>query len=152
MLAGLFLGTLAMLNILGITRFIKLFEYDFDASTPGATVFAVAVGVLPYPVTFLCTDYISELFGRRRANFVVFVGLILNLWVIAILWIGGVLPGFEAVDPETGAVALDAAGRQPVFFEVSGGWRRATFAGDAVLASTGGASESAMTQGAKSAP
>ena len=117
-LAGLFLGTLAMLNILGITRFIKLFEYDFDASTPGATVFAVAVGVLPYPVTFLCTDYISELFGRRRANFVVFVGLILNLWVIAILWIGGVLPGFEAVDPETGAVALDAAGRQPVFFEV----------------------------------
>jgi len=116
--AGLFLGTLAMLNILGITRFIKLFEIDLDPSEPGVTAFAVAVGVLPYPITFLCTDFISELFGRARANFVVFVGLLLNIWIVFILWLGGVLPGFEAVDPDTGRLALDAAGREPVFFEV----------------------------------
>jgi uncharacterized PurR-regulated membrane protein YhhQ (DUF165 family) len=116
--AGLFLGTLAMLNILGITRFIKLFEFDFDPATPGSTVFAVAVGVLPYPVTFLCTDYISELYGRARANFVVLVGLMLNAWVMGVLWLGGALPGFEAADPDTGRIALDAAGRLPVFFEV----------------------------------
>ncbi|GJM18650.1 MAG: hypothetical protein DHS20C14_08630 [Phycisphaeraceae bacterium] len=117
-LAGVFLGTLAMLNILGITRFIKLFEIDFDTAAPGATAFAVAVGVLPYPVTFLCTDFISELYGRRRANFVVLVGLVLNLWVIGILWVGGVLPGFEPTDPQTGAIVADAAGRMPVFFEI----------------------------------
>ncbi len=99
--AGLFLGTLAMLNILGITRFIKLFEIDFDTSTPEKTAFAVAVGVLPYPITFLCTDFISELYGRTRANWVVFVGLILNVWVMGILWLGGTLPGFEGVNPET---------------------------------------------------
>ncbi|MEO0483797.1 MAG: queuosine precursor transporter [Planctomycetota bacterium] len=96
--AGLFLGTLAMLNILGISRFITLFEIDFDRSVPGATVFAVALGVLPYPITFLCTDFISELYGRKRANWVVFVGLILNLWVMFILWLGGVLPGTEATE------------------------------------------------------
>ena len=106
--AGLFLGTLAMLNILGISRFIKLFEIDFDPSDPGATVFAVAVGVLPYPITFLCTDFICELFGRARANFVVFVGLILNLWVIAILWFGGMLPGFVESDPLTGMPPVPA--------------------------------------------
>lgn len=117
LLSGLFLGTLAMLNILGITRFIKLFEMDFDQSTPAVTVFAVAVGVLPYPLTFLCTDFISELYGRRRANLVVWVGLILNIWVVFILWIGGILPGFEPIDP-TGAIAVDAAGRKPVYFEV----------------------------------
>lgn len=117
-LSGLFLGTLAMLNILGITRFIKLFEHDFDPSKPGVTVFAVAVGVLPYPLTFLCTDLISELFGRKRASQVVWVGLVLNLWVIAILWLGGSLPGFEAIDPATGGLVLDAAGREPVFFEI----------------------------------
>lgn len=100
--AGLFLGTLAMLNILGITRFIKLFEIDFDATAPGATAFAVAVGVLPYPITFLCTDFISELYGRRRANFVVFVGFILNVWVVAILWLGTALPGFAPIDAATG--------------------------------------------------
>lgn len=116
--AGLFLGTLAMLNILGITRFIKLFEIDFDAATPGATAFAVAVGVLPYPITFLCTDFISELYGRKRANRVVWVGFLLNAWVIAILWVGGVLPGWEQYDAATGEMVRDAAGRLPVFFEV----------------------------------
>lgn len=117
LLSGLFLGTLAMLNILGITRFIKLFEIDFDQAIPGATAFAVAVGVLPYPLTFLCTDFISELYGRRRANLVVWVGLILNLWVIFILWLGGSLPGFESTDIN-GQMVVDAAGRLPVFFEV----------------------------------
>jgi uncharacterized PurR-regulated membrane protein YhhQ (DUF165 family) len=81
--AGIFLGTLAMLNILGISRFIKLFEIETAAGFP--LVFAIAVGVLPYPITFLCTDFISEFYGRRRANFVVFVGLLLNIWVPA-LW------------------------------------------------------------------
>ncbi|MEC9374146.1 MAG: queuosine precursor transporter, partial [Planctomycetota bacterium] len=116
--AGLFLGSLAMLNILGITRFIKLFEIDFDGDplTP-ATVFAVAVGVLPYPITFLCTDFISELYGRKRANFVVLVGLLINLWVVLVLWVGGALPGFETVDGQ-GQIVRDEAGRLPVFFEV----------------------------------
>jgi queuosine precursor transporter len=117
LLSGLFLGTLAMLNILGITRFIKLLEIDFDSSTPGTTAFAVAIGVLPYPLTFLCTDFISELYGRRRANMVVWIGLILNIWVIFILWLGGSLPGFEQVD-HAGVMIRDEAGRLPVFYEV----------------------------------
>jgi len=122
--AGLFLGTLAMLNILGITRFIVLAsagEGGWKWGIPGGVgdyTFAVAVGVLPYPITFLCTDIISEFYGRKRANFVVFVGFLLNLWVVFILWLGGALPGFEAVDADSGAIIADAAGRQPVFFEV----------------------------------
>lgn len=121
--AGLFLGTLAMLNILGITRFIKLFEItgpDGEVVTVAGVklIFAVAVGVLPYPMTFLCTDFISELYGRRRANMVVWVGLLLNIWVVFILWFAGWLPGFESRDPVTGSVLRDAAGRLPVFFEV----------------------------------
>ena len=95
-LAGLFLGTLAMLNILGLTRFIPLASWHKDMGwawgrwgPEGSVVFAVAVGVLPYPLTFLCTDFISELYGRRRANRVVWVGLALNLWVLAVLWVGG---------------------------------------------------------------
>jgi len=90
-LAGLFLGTLVMLNLLGLTRFLDL---SFTVPGLGWTVpMPLAVGVLPYPVTFLCTDFISELWGRRRANLVVFVGFGLNLWVVLILWLGGALPG-----------------------------------------------------------
>ncbi len=114
--AGLFLGTLAMLNILGISRFIKLAEVTTGG---GATLtFAIAVGVLPYPITFLCTDFISEFYGRKRANFVVFVGLLLNIWVILVMWLGGILPGFESIDPATGEILRDGAGRLPVFFEI----------------------------------
>ncbi len=86
--AGMFLGTLAILNILGLSR-----QIDFSFSVLGLHIpFVVFVGVLPYPITFLCTDFISELFGRRRANTVVWVGLLLNIWVIFIMWVGGALP------------------------------------------------------------
>ncbi|NEP60086.1 MAG: queuosine precursor transporter, partial [Symploca sp. SIO2G7] len=110
-LSGLFLGTLGMLNILGISRFVNIFTWN-------DVVVTVAVGSLPYPLTFLCTDLISELYGRKRASQVVWVGLLLNLWVVFIVWLGGVLPGFEAIDPLTGELVRDAAGRVPVFFEI----------------------------------
>lgn len=88
LLSGLFLGTLAILNILGISR-----QIDFSFTLGERTIpFVVFVGVLPYPITFLCTDLISELYGKKRANMVVWTGLLLNIWVIFILWLGGVLP------------------------------------------------------------
>ena len=87
-LAGIFLGSLVMLNILGVSRFIDLSSWvgipeDSDIR------FSLAIGVLPYPITFLCTDFISEIYGRKRANTVVWVGLILNLWILLVIWFGG---------------------------------------------------------------
>jgi len=79
-LAGFFLGAMAMLNILGLTRFVRIGPLS------------VAVGVLPYPITFLCTDLIGELFGKKRAAFVVWAGLVTNLFVIGFVWFGNVLP------------------------------------------------------------
>jgi uncharacterized integral membrane protein (TIGR00697 family) len=103
-LAGLFLGSMTMLNILGISRFI-----DLSFEVGGLQIpMALAVGVLPYPVTFLCTDFISELYGRKRASWVVWVGLGLNLWVVAFLWLGGVLPPTPELDLATGLPPTDA--------------------------------------------
>ncbi len=79
-LAGFFLCAMTMLNIIGITRFIQLGPL------------ALAVGVLPYPLTFLCTDLISELYGRARANFMVTVGLILNFFIIGTMWLASAMP------------------------------------------------------------
>jgi len=109
-LAGLFLGSLTMLNILGISRFIDMSFSIGDVKIP----FIVAIGVLPYPITFLCTDLISELYGRKRANMVVWIGLVLNLWVILVLWLGGYLDAPDNLDasglPE---IPLDEKG-QPI--------------------------------------
>lgn len=113
-LAGIFLGSLTMLNILGISRFIVLFSinpaesgWQWNWGQWGEYSFALAVGVLPYPVTFLCTDLISEFYGRRRASWVVTVGLLLNIWVVLILWLGGLLPQVPAMDPATGLPPLE---------------------------------------------
>ncbi|MFA7274171.1 MAG: queuosine precursor transporter [Crocinitomicaceae bacterium] len=89
-LAGLFLGSLTMLNILGISRFIDLSNW-IGIPEDSPIRFSLAVGVLAYPITFLCTDFISEIYGRRRANMVVWVGLGLNVWVLFVLWLGGSL-------------------------------------------------------------
>ena len=103
-----------MLNILGISRFLDVSFEVFGTTIP----MTLAVGVLPYPITFLCTDLISELYGRKRASDLVIMGVLLNLWVVLILWLGGVLPGFETWDPDTGLPKLDEAGRLPVYFEI----------------------------------
>ena len=93
-LAGLFLGTLGMLNILGLTRFLQL-------GSIGRWPIVVAVGALPYPITFLCTDLISELWGEQKANQLVWVGLLLNGWVLLILWLGGLFPALAGSDEST---------------------------------------------------
>jgi uncharacterized PurR-regulated membrane protein YhhQ (DUF165 family) len=97
-LAGIFLGATAMLNILGITKFIRLGPLE------------LAVGVLPYPLTFLCTDLISELYGRARANFVVFTGLLVNLLVLGFIWIGDAAPSIAFRTPLQRIVTLDYVG------------------------------------------
>lgn len=103
-LAGLFLGSMTMLNILGTSRFVDLSFEIAGVQIP----MALAIGVLPYPVTFLCTDFISELYGQRRANFLVWVGLMLNAWVVAFLWLGGALPPVPTIDVSTGLPPTDA--------------------------------------------
>lgn len=104
LLSGIFLGSLAMLNILGVSRFIDLSSY-IGIADDSSFRFSLAIGVLPYPITFLCTDFISEIYGRKRANRVVWVGLILNIWVLLILWFGGWLNAPEALQSD-GTLAL----------------------------------------------
>ncbi len=116
-LSGFFLGSLAMLNILGISRLIDLSFYIGNIKIP----FKLFIGVLPYPITFLCTDFISELFGRKRANMVVWIGLILNFWVLFIVWIGGKLPPVPEMLPSTSLPPTDDANY--VFFAI----RKLTF-------------------------
>lgn len=82
-LAGIFLSSMTLLNVIGITRFIQLGPL------------ALAVGVLPYPLTFLCTDLVCELYGKRRANFLVTVGLVLNLFILACMTLASIAPSVD---------------------------------------------------------
>lgn len=88
LLAGLFLGTIGMVNLLGVSHFIDLSFTCFSWNIP----IVIPVGALPYPCTFLCINVICELFGRQKANHVVYAGILINLWILFFIWVAGILP------------------------------------------------------------
>ena len=79
-LAGIFIASLVTCNLIA-NKFVTV---DL-----GFKVFIVSAGILPYPLTFLVTDLISELYGQKKANLVVFSGFIASLFVLLFLWLGG---------------------------------------------------------------
>jgi uncharacterized integral membrane protein (TIGR00697 family) len=84
-LAAVFLASLVVCNLIAN----KFLTVDL-----GFKVFTLSAGALPYPITFLATDLLSELYGRRRANRVVMSGVAASLFALLALWLGG---QFEAI-------------------------------------------------------
>ena len=79
-LAAIFIAALVTCNLI----FQKFFIWDF--SLFGASIqFEQSVGILAYPVTFLVTDILSEIYGKERANRVVTSGLIASLFVLGLV-------------------------------------------------------------------
>jgi len=52
----------------------------------------VPAGVIVYPFTFLLTDVIAELYGRRTATRVVWTGFAVSLAMVAFIYLAGLLP------------------------------------------------------------
>jgi len=77
MLTGVFVASLVACNL--------IFQKFFTWSPFGWFTFEISVGILPYPITFLVTDVVSELYGRRRADLVVLTGLVASLFVMAVV-------------------------------------------------------------------
>ncbi len=90
-LAGVFLASMVCMNVLGITKFIQVGGWTFTILGEPVTLFQLAIGVLPYPVTFLATDLVSELYGKKRASFLVWTGFGLNVFLLAICGLGAYL-------------------------------------------------------------
>lgn len=63
----------------------------------------LSVGILAYPVTFLCTDVLSEFFGRRRVSQLVTSGFFASLFVVALVAVAGAVPAapWSEVDDAT---------------------------------------------------
>ena len=88
-LAALFITSLVVSNLI----FQKFFYwYPFDWEIMGNSLFELSVGILPYPITFLVTDLISEIFGKKAANRVVAAGIFASFFSMGILLLAGVVP------------------------------------------------------------
>lgn len=85
-LAALFVTALVTCNLIA-NKFISV---DLGFKT-----FVISAGVLPYPITFLITDILSEIYGRKKTNIVVYVGFAASMLVLLILFLGGAFPAIE---------------------------------------------------------
>ena len=92
-LAALFITSLVVSNLI----FQKFFYwYPANISIFGIRLFELSVGILPYPITFLITDLISEIYGQKRANEVVVAGIFASFFSIGILLVAGALPAIPS--------------------------------------------------------
>ena len=53
---------------------------------------ALPAGIILYPITFLLTDTISEIFGRRQATFVVWIGFFGNIILVISIYVAEAIP------------------------------------------------------------
>ena len=89
LLGGLFITSLVVSNLI----FQKFFYwYPMDIEVFGSRLFEISVGILPYPITFLITDLISEIYGKKRANDIVVVGIFASLFSLLIILVASYVP------------------------------------------------------------
>ena len=85
-LSGIFIASLVSSNLI----FQKFFSWPPCNFFPffSTFTFELSVGILPYPITFLVTDIISEIYGRKKADQVVLSGFIASIFIMIIVTIG----------------------------------------------------------------
>ena len=91
-LGALFITSLVVSNLI----FQKFFYwYPVDIEIFGTKLFEISVGVLPYPITFLITDLISEIYGKKKANQIVVAGIFASFFSMGIVFLADSLPATE---------------------------------------------------------
>ncbi|WP_299244064.1 queuosine precursor transporter [uncultured Aquimarina sp.] len=94
-LGALFISSLVASNLI----FQKFFYWDFF----GVYTFEISVGILPYPITFLITDIISEIYGKRKANQIVTAGIFASFFSLLIIYVSKEVPAtsWSPINDET---------------------------------------------------
>lgn len=83
-LAALFIASLVTSNV--------IFQKFFSWEPFGWYRFEISVGILPYPITFLITDILSEIYGKKKANQVVIAGIFASLFSMLIILVADLSP------------------------------------------------------------
>lgn len=89
LLGALFITSLVVSNLI----FQKFFYwYPLHLEVFGTNLFELSVGILPYPITFLITDLISEIYGKKRANDIVVTGIFASIFSLSIVYVSNIVP------------------------------------------------------------
>jgi len=93
-LGALFITSLVVSNLI----FQKFFYWQpfGELSVFGVPLFEVSVGILPYPITFLITDLVSEIYGKKKANQIVVAGIFASFFSMSIVLLANYMPAIKA--------------------------------------------------------
>ncbi len=115
-LMAAFVVMLVLTNIIGVKLFLA-----FPEALPGGFFgepITLTTGLITYPVTFLLTDIVCEVYGRRRANLMVIAGFFMSLVSLAMIQIALALPGspvWATTNPDFPTVAAMESAFASVF-------------------------------------
>ena len=106
-LTGIFIASLVASNLI----FQKFFTWNFLGIN-----FELSVGIIAYPVTFLVTDLISELYGQKRANQVVVSGFFASVFttLLVLISVNATAVQWSPIDSVTFSKVFGLTG--PAFF------------------------------------
>lgn len=90
LLAAMFSVVLVLTNIIGVKLF-ELFPDGRPGWFPGTGALTLTSGIITYPLTFLITDLVSEIWGRRRADLMVKLGFIMSFVMLLLVKLARVL-------------------------------------------------------------
>ena len=93
-LISIFAVVLVLTNIIGVKLFLA-FPTVFPKGLFGEPI-TLTTGLITYPLTFLITDFVCEVYGRKRANLMVFTGFGLSILTLCLIEISVILPGAPA--------------------------------------------------------
>lgn len=71
---------------------------------------SVPVGLILYPLTFLLSDLVTEIFGSKKAKLMVYIALGMSLLSFGIIQIGLILPGSNLEDQKAFQAILGLTG------------------------------------------
>ena len=96
-LSGIFIASLISSNLI-FQKFFFWTPFAFLANSEvsgwaawlSSYTFELSVGILPYPITFLVTDIVSEIYGREKADRIVISGFISSIFIMGVVMIGDI--------------------------------------------------------------
>lgn len=90
-LLAIFIAVIVLTNIIGVKLFNFLPNIFPQGFFEGPII--LTTGIITYPLTFLITDIVSEVFGKEKATKIVILGFIASILSLIFIQIAVMLPG-----------------------------------------------------------
>ena len=89
-IAALAVTVLLVSNIIAIKP-VTLFTLPFNFI--GSDLFVVSAAIVCFPVGYIISDILTEVYGFRVARGVIWLGFVCNLLMVVLFWVGDMIPG-----------------------------------------------------------